>query len=97
MGIFQDPDISNNIFPFPTSPAINDTLRTYLPMSGKGSLYLVQIRYAITEIFVCERRWVRGGSISWKSRRERSTEDDDSFTFDTCRFVVHGPNLAEIG
>ena len=34
---FQETDISKNIFPFPMSPAINDTLRTYRLMQEIAS------------------------------------------------------------
>ena len=40
--IFQDPDISKNIFHFPASPALNDTLGAYRPTSGMGSLNSVE-------------------------------------------------------
>ena len=56
---FQDPDISKNIFRFPASPAINDTLSAYRPTSGTGSLNSVQIQYAVTEIIARERRRVQ--------------------------------------
>ena len=56
---FQDPDISKNIFSFPASPAINDTLSAYHPTSGMGSLNLVEIRMAVPEIFARERKRAR--------------------------------------
>ena len=59
--VFQDSDISKNIFPFPMLPAVNGTLSAYRPMSGTYSLNLVQIRYVVTEVFAHERRWVPGG------------------------------------
>ena len=61
-GFYQDPDISKNIFPLPTSPAIIDTLRAYRPKSGTDSLNSVQIRYVITEIFAREKRRVPSGN-----------------------------------
>ena len=57
--IFQDLDISKNIFRFPASPAINDTLGPYRPTSGTGSLNSVEIRRAVPEIFARERKRVR--------------------------------------
>ena len=53
---FQDPDISKNIFRLPASPAINDTLSTYRPTSGTGSLNSVEIRCAVPEIFARKRK-----------------------------------------
>ena len=44
VGVFRDPCIRKNSFPFPTSPAINDTLCAYRPTSGTSSFYLVEIR-----------------------------------------------------
>ena len=68
MGVFfQDPDIRKNIFHFPASPAINDTLSVYLPTSGTGSLNSVEIRFAIQEIFARKRKRARsagnGGGV----------------------------------
>ena len=40
---FQDPDISKNIFRFPASHAINDTLSAYRLPSRTGSLNSVEI------------------------------------------------------
>ena len=88
---FQDPHISKNIFRFPASPAINDTLSTYRPMSGTGSLNSVEIRCAVPEIFACKRKRVRS------CRRGRSQKDDHILTFDPNEFGVHEPNSAEIG
>ena len=56
---FQHPDISKYIFPFPTSPAIKDTLGAYRPTSGTGSLNSVEIRCAVPETFARERKRVR--------------------------------------
>ena len=60
MGVFfQNPDISKNIFRFPASPAINDTLSAYHPTSGTGSLNSVEIRCGLPEIFARERKRVQ--------------------------------------
>ena len=56
---FQDPDISKNIFRFPASPAINDTLGAYRPTSGTGSVNSAEIQLGVPEIFACERKRVR--------------------------------------
>ena len=56
---FRDPDISKNIFLFPTSPAIDDTLGAYRPTSGTGSLNSVETRCAVPEIFARERKRAR--------------------------------------
>ena len=56
---FQDPNISKNMFCFPASPAINDTLSAYRPTSGTGSLNSVEIRCAVPEIFARERKRVQ--------------------------------------
>ena len=93
--IFQNPDISKNIFRFPASPAINDTLSTYRPTSGIGSLNSAEIQCAISEIFTCERKRVR--SVGKWRHRGRSQEDDHSLTFDPNEFGVREPNSAEIG
>ena len=52
---FRDPDISKNIFRFPASPSINDTLGAYRPTSGTSSLNSVELRRAVPEIFARER------------------------------------------
>ena len=60
MGVFfQDPDISKNIYRFPASPAINDTLSAYRPTSGTSSLNLAKIRRVVPEIFASERKRAR--------------------------------------
>ena len=92
---FQDPDISENIFRFPASPAINDTLSAYRPTSGTGILNSVEIRCAVPEIFARERKRVRSAG-KWR-RHGRSQEDDHSLTFDSNEFGVREPNSAEIG
>ena len=56
---FQDPDISKDIFPLPTSPARNDTIGAYRPTSRTGSLNSAEIRCAVPEIFARERKRVR--------------------------------------
>ena len=66
---FQDPDISKNIFRFPASPAINDTLGAYRPTSGTGSLNSAEIRCAVPEIFARERREM---ASSWEKSGRRS-------------------------
>ena len=88
---FQDTDISKNIFRFPASLAINDTLSAYHPTLGTGSLNLVEIQCAVPEIFTRERKQVRS------HRCRRSQEDDHSLTFDPNEFGVRKPNSAEIG
>ena len=55
---FHDPDISKNIFRFPASPAITDTLRAYRQTSGTGSLNSVEILFAVPEIFASDRKRV---------------------------------------
>ncbi len=92
--LFKDPDMSNNIFPFPTSLVINDTLRAYRPTSGTGSFNSVQIRYAVTEIFARERRRIRGGfhrleitSSREKYERQRQLHSrDPSFRHPRAKF-----------
>ena len=57
--IFQDPDISKNIFCFPALPAINDTLGAYRPTSETGSLNSAEMLFGVLEIFARERKRVR--------------------------------------
>ena len=73
---FHNPDISSNIFPFPTSPAIIATLRAHRPTLGTGSLSSVHIRYAVTEIFARERRRVP----STANRRKTTLSDTTSLS-----------------
>ena len=40
-------NISKNIFRFPASPAINDTLGAYCPTSGTGSMNSAEIRFGV--------------------------------------------------
>ena len=87
---FQDPDISKNIFRFPASPEMNDTLSAYRPTSGTGSLNSVEIRCAFPEKFARERKRVQS------RRRGRCQEDDHSRTFDANEFGLREPNLVEI-
>ena len=92
----QDPDILKNILPSSTSPAINDTLHAYCPKFRNGSFDGDPTR-ALRSIDVFAREWRR---VRWAGNRVvlgRSPEDDDSFTFDLCRFGVREPNSAEIG
>ena len=91
---FQDPDIRKNIFCFPASPAINDTLSAYRPTSGTGSLYLVEIRSRSADI--CGRAEASAIGRKWR-RRGRSQEDDHSLTFDRNEFGVREADSAEIG
>ena len=67
--LFQDPDISKNIFRLPASPAMNDTLGAYRPTSGTGCLNSVEIRRAVPEIFARERREI---ASSWEKSGRRS-------------------------
>ena len=57
--IFQDPTISKNIFHFPASPAMNDTLGAYCPTSGTGNVNSAEIRFGVPKIFMRERKRVR--------------------------------------
>ena len=57
--IFSRPVYPQNIFRFPASPAINDTLSAYRPTSGTGSLNSMEIRCTVPEIFACERKLMR--------------------------------------
>ena len=78
--IFQDPDISKNIFRFPASPAINDTLSGYRPTSGSGILNSVEIRCAFPEIIVRERKGVRSAENGVVVVEVRKTTTDSLST-----------------
>ena len=54
VGVFSRPGYQENIFRFPASPAINDTLSAYRLTSGTGSLNSTEIRFAVPEIYARE-------------------------------------------
>ena len=93
---FQDPDISKNIFRFPASYAMNDTLSAYCQCDvrngqsefGGDTMRRSRDIRARAEASAIGRKW---------RRRGRSQEDDHSLTFDSNEFGVRDPNSAEIG
>ena len=70
--IFSRPVYQQNIFRFPASPAINDTLSAYRPTSRTGSLNSMEIRCTVPEIFACKRklmRWAGNGVVVGEVRK----------------------------
>ena len=92
---FQDPDISKNIFRFPASPAINDTLGAYRLTSGTGKCkFSGDTIQRSGDIRARAEASAIGGK--WR-RRGKSQEDDHGLTFEISEFGVREPNSSEIG
>ena len=68
------------------SPAINDTLSAYRPTLGTSSLNSVEIRRAVPEIFVRERKRVRsaGNGVSVGEVRKTTTVSLSTITNSAC-------------